>query len=504
MINTETGFWEPDLTPKQRRVYYDNHRCLLVSGPRKSGKTIGNCNKIVKHLWYTDYNGQGAHGVMIAKTQKSAKQGGTWEDLLNTVQEWVNADIGLQFTSRDGNGKPGPKTDNIDRTLYFTIRNYYGHDAKMCLFSLDYDEDVISKLSSTRFSLIYFPELMNFKIRKVFSAARMQLRMKGWPRELHLLLADTNPADEGMESWIYKVWYEERIMENPPYPDVQKDLGLVEIFLDDNPYITQADKDEIMDECKADPELYERWVNGRWVAGGLAERVFGKVFKPEIHCLGDVSAPDPENWQILLPSEHCVQLWGGIDLGEVNHGGAILEKVILPSGTEYWQILAELIYINEEISIAQYVAEFMELMDEFERLIGHKVEWTFWSDSDAINQFKAAIDGVPARQVYNESGGRIELLPVVKGPNSVMIGANLIKNLLLTHRLFVSRRCQKIIEMFRELRRSSKPNEFVRRTGNKYKHPFDAVRYPISMETAWDEQYGSTPQIGSGLVSVRK
>jgi len=84
------GNWYPNIFPKQIQIYNDFHRYVLVSGPRKSGKTTGCIHKIARHLWETPY--PYARVGMFCKLMKTAKEGGVWDDLTKIVMpEWLNS-----------------------------------------------------------------------------------------------------------------------------------------------------------------------------------------------------------------------------------------------------------------------------------------------------------------------------------------------------------------------------------------------------------------------------
>jgi hypothetical protein len=50
MIDNQ-GHWAPDLSPKGYEVLNDYSRFLMLSGCRKSSKTINSCAKICRHMW---------------------------------------------------------------------------------------------------------------------------------------------------------------------------------------------------------------------------------------------------------------------------------------------------------------------------------------------------------------------------------------------------------------------------------------------------------------------
>lgn len=521
-VDSATNCWVPSLFPKQFEVFNSSARYLLVSGPRKSGKTIAALHRVVRHLWTVD----GARVALFAKTMKSAKDGGVWSDLVKIVlPEWFEADIGMEFTSKDGAGNPGPKMDNLTKTTFFKVSNYHGGQSELFLFSLDHDEEVEAKVKSLRFSMIYFSELANFYNRLVFAVSMPQLRMENARppirREDHQWIADTNPSDEGEESWIYKIWYQDRVLDLDTYTDedfetkfrqkkedfrsYQDNIELVEIFCRDNPYYTKQDEIEIKSLCNYDNDLYDRYVNGLWHAGGNQERHFADAFNSSVHVVGNLESHDEKEWETIIPTQGCVELVTGWDLGDVHCSAHIVETILPPQGLKgqnlstTFNVLDELVVVDERVSMEEFVDRILEMMDNLERIIGHKVSWRHWSDSSSLNKYKAQIGGMESMLIYQLSDGRINLTGVPREPGSVRHRVKLLKRLLLSNRLCISAQCKSTIRMFKELRTDKR--DFIKRSNNPHKHPFDSLSYCLQMECV-NELESWRPQVASrgGLI----
>ena len=203
------GFWLPDLFGAQWQQFNARSCYALASGPSLSGKTIGWLHAIIRHL----YDTPGARFAMFSKTLKTAKIAGTWEDINKLVMpEWIASGIGVEYTTKTNSGNPGPKIDGSTRTPFFSIRNRHGGESSCYLFSLDYVEDIEDMIKEMRFSGVYFSELDKFTSRKVLSITLGRLRMPHLKFDEHLWIADTNPSEEREKSWIYEVWYQERVM----------------------------------------------------------------------------------------------------------------------------------------------------------------------------------------------------------------------------------------------------------------------------------------------------
>lgn len=446
-------------------------------------------------MWETD----GARVALFSKTIKSAKVGGVWEDLVRyAVPEWIEAnlegarsDITFKYTVE-------PKVDGSTRTSLFKIQNYWGSESEIYLFSLDFDGEVAEKVKGTRFSMMWFSELTNFDDRAVYTISKQQLRMPHLRPEQHMWIADTNPSEDGEENWIYQLWYIERLLKEPPehlqgegeraaFKLMQSQMDLIEIMLEDNPYITREQKQQVMADHIYDRDLYERAVNGKWVSGTSKDRLFSDCYKPALHRVGDVESVREEEWEVALPSENCFELITGWDLGETSHSAHILEKI--GSGDQiHWVVLDELVIINERMGIKEFVDIFMGMMAWMEKAVaasGNKrqIAWRHYSD-DSVNKYRSAIDDYERNVVWKASKEKIELEGVPKPDGSIMARIYLLRRLLHDRRIHISAQCTRTHDMLRRARKGRARTEpFLR---DQHKHPFDSLTYPIIMESSYD------------------
>lgn len=509
------GSWYPDLFDRQLEVFNSRARALLVCGPRKSGKTWAVLHKVVRHLWETP----GARVAMFSKTLKNSKQGGTWDDLHKIVlPEWIDARIGLQYTTNNNEGHPGWKTDGTTRTPYFKIRNMHGGESELMLFSLDNDDDIEDKIKEQRFSLIYFSELTKFESRKVLTIALPQLRMPHLRMEQQQWIADTNPGEEGDLSWIYQVWYVERTlsyedyckrqgekpkMEEQTWLSFQRRLQLIEIRPEENPHLPNEELEELKATYAYDEGLSARYVEGKWVYGdGDSSRHFRGAFNLKVHVVGDNSSPNKEEWEYLNVSPMSTEIITGWDLGDTNHAVAFIDKILVRGLKPYFSIVDEFVSIKENLSIADGTQEIMEMLEELEAAAGRKFDTDrAWSDRSSIEKYSATADTYPYLEVLAASGERFFLRGVPKAAGSVRIRVRLVKMLLSDKRLLVSRHCVNTIKMFQHLKKGDK--EFVVQDENK--HIFDAISYALLMECAEELENSSrlNPERRSIDVSIR-
>lgn len=502
------GRWYPKLfAPKQVEVFNTRARALLVHGPRLSGKTIAVLHRVVRHLWETPR----ARVAMFARTIKSSKDGGSWALLHDVVlREWFEANIGMRYTSSKGKGEFGYKVDGSTRTLFFRVSNCHGGESELLLFSLDYDNDVEAKLKEMQFSMIYFSELDKFGDRRVLTVALPSLRMNHLRFEDQMWIADTNPSEEGPESWIYKVFLKERLMTYEEFADYQKrqelpvldaedfkafygQLDEIQILPADNPYVDARQLQEVRVACGSDAGLHARHVEGKWVwGGGDASRHFRAIFRRNVHVLGDASSMDEREWQLALPSPTCFELVTGWDLGDVNHAAAILDSTLI-SNRLHFTILDELVSIGHEVSNEAFTFEMMELVNKLEQVAGRSLRLDrAWSDRSSIERYSASSDTFPHLQVYAASGNRIFLQGAPKGKESVRLRVRIVKELLSHGRLKVSAHCLQAISMFENLRKGKSSLDYV--IGDE-RHIFDALSYALMMELK--EEYELRPVAGS-------
>lgn len=512
MPKDAAGLWYPDLWHRQLDVFNCYARILLLSGPSLSGKTHVSLHRIARHLWETP----GAQVAMFSKLLKNAKDGGTWRIMHKQIlPEWINAKIGFRYTTKTAEGEPGPKVDGQTRTPYFRIRNAYGGESECMLFSLDHDDDIEDKIKEQSFSLIYFSELDKFRDRKVLSISLPRLRMPHLKYEQQMWIADTNPSDEGEESWIYETWflmtrmktYEEYLayakkraqlaMSAEAFWQLKEGLALFQFTPRENPKVDPRQLVELESAYAYDQGLYERYVNGAWIYGdGDSSLHFKNLFKESVHVLGNTSDPDESKWEIINPRADSIELITGWDLGETNHAFAAIDESI-QNGRIHFAVVDELVSIKKEVSIEAFTEGAMELIEDMEAHVNHQLNLEkSWSDRSSIEKYSATADTFPHKQVYAASRERIFLRGTPKGPGSVKTRVRLLKQLLAQNRIKVSAHCHHTIRMLKELKKGTNVLNYV--VPDENKHIFDALTYALMMECAEELN-----EVGKGIVGKR-
>lgn len=485
-----------------------------MCGARLSGKTWATLHKIARHLWDTP----DASVAMFSKTMKNSKEGGTWEMLHKVIlKEWIKGGFGFNYTTINNEGYPGWKVDGTTRTPYFRVRNRFGGESECRLFSLDVVEDIDEKIKEQSFSMIYFSELDKFDSRKVLSVCTPCLRMPHLSFDQQQWIADTNPSEEGENSWIYDVWYRERVMSYDEYKEYcivrglelvpeetfksfQTGLELIEITPEQNPRLDPRKLEELKMSCAYDPGLYARHVQSKWVYGdGDQSRHFRTFFKPDLHVLGNCSSMNDDDWEYILPTPNCIELATGWDPGDT-HQAAVLAEVLLLGGRKHFSFLDELESHNQQLSLEDFTSEFMEIVEDLERTMGKTYMLDrSWTDISAIQKYSASADTFPYLQIEAAAKGRIVLRGAVSrgsaGTVNVKVRVKLLKQLLVQGRVKISANCVGLQRMLRDLKKGRSRLDFV--VPNVDKHLFDAMTYLLIMECA-EEFLDNESQLSTG------
>lgn len=512
------GAWVPDFTNGDKvnwtglQAYLCNKRTQLYTGPRFSTKSLSVCNRLAKHGVMDVPN---ARILMFAKTMKTAIRGGIWSDLTeNIIPRWIDAGVGVKY-------KVEPKVDGATRMHYCSITNPHGFVSEYQMSSLEYCPDIEQILKSKRFSCIYFSELDTFDDAIVFQISQGQLRHmlpngKDLPYDRHLWISDTNPAEEGEDSWIYKKFWIDRLAETPPKGVVapediaawqlqKENMAVHEFTLDDNVWW-----DEPRKRAEVSPfigtSLYDRYVKGSWKASS-EKALFGQVFKPEIHIIGEPPASGGDH-QYLLPTDDCVELVTGWDLGtSINHSAHICQvyRPDLFEKPQFWY-LDELVSTGRQLTLEEFTGGFIELMDfwedYFKRKHNRQIRWMHWSDNSAF-VFRSASKRAEAADhliVRNSSAGRIILRAAPKFAGSVKQRLNMMANALAEDRMFLSTKCPRLIEAVKLARRGDTKAEPI--VKDRHTHSIDSASYIIIAETADAVSGGQAPRSGSSLVTL--
>lgn len=515
------GRFRPEASPKQDelRELCRRKRFVLANGPRFSGKTIGALGAVCEHAWNTS---PGNIGV-ITVSQTVGKDSGIWNDLTRIfIPEWIAGDFGFDwvrepYTSQTSK-KPTCEVTNyksldVNTTglspddKWRTLRTA-GATTEIQLESLKVESEVEERFKPRRYSMLYVPELTTFHNRKTFNTWTECLRMIGLPEHKHLFLADSNPPDD--ESWwIHDLWWDlvdaDEATLNPTdfgfpedAPEAMQDLialkrGLarIDITVEDNPYASPEHVRLLRAKYADNDEMYRRYILGecvRTTEGSL----FYKVFRPNIHVVGEGIAKGGGEPEILVPEPTTYQLSTGHDPGGTNYGSCIVERFIPDkklcpkyNGHAVFKVLDELVVIGGDYNLYDFIESFIEKMDFWENQMDRvgNVEWLHWADRSVYDMRVPFVDRLWATEIMIASGNRLPFVAAARGKGSIQVRIDLLRRLLYEERIFISAQCTNIIAMIKSIKRGTTAAGGIQR-GSVHKHAFDALTYLLASECA--------------------
>ena len=505
-----------------------NKKFVLFSGPRFSSKTCCAIACVCDHAWNTD----GANAVIVSVSQSAGMESGVWEDLTNsTIPQYISAQ---EEQLGPGNGMrwvKKPYIASVSKKPACMVSNKFGTSSRIQLESLKYEHEVEERFKAKRYSMMYIPELSNFRKRKTFDIWAESLRMLHLREDQHLFLADTNPADDGEDSWIYILWYVVRTTEYEEYLTLcgerglpklpektfkafRNSLGLMEFMIEDNIFASPERVDELIARYSHDMDLYNRYIKGIWVKA-TTDALFASVFRSGVHVIGEVGTtgnPDP---MILMPEDSCFELITGWDPGSSSNSAAVIIEKFFKVNDQgrtvaCFKILDELCVIDEEHTIDDFTERFVEKMRWWEERCGRQFIWRHWSDRSVFDMKEPRENRYYHQLIHAASGGLVTLVAADRGPGSVRQRVDLMKRLMFEDRIFFSAdRCSNAVTMCKSIRRGPGELSTIQKA-SPYKHVFDAIMYGVASE-CYDElssmvldmlkQSRKTHQ--NGVVSVR-
>lgn len=488
-VYSKEGYWLPPICMKQYSVFDDQHRFLLVTGPVLTGKTVGIEHKVLRHA----YDNPGARIGVFAKTTKTGKSGGPWQHLTEVIIPiWEKAGIGFRLVQR-------PKVTGDTRQNMFVVQSRFGPPSEVLLHSLEYAPEAEEKLKSTSYSMIWFSEVDQIAPmsgphpdrddREVFVTAQARLRMENVPYEAHQIIMDCNPPEDGEDHWLHDIFWKERERKDHPDPEYQKQIGLIEFQIADNPFLDPRMVSNIKNQFSFRQSLYERFVEGKWRRDNSGGH-FSEMFKPEIHVLGKVQCPEDQR-EVIVPTPAVKVMLTGLDLGDKNNAFVIAEKLETVENDKRvikFAILDELLITGREMPLRVFVEGMMEMIAKWEKFClekyNRKIQWRHWSD-EAAWRYRQVAEAMDYLLVRNLSGGKINLKPAPKYKGSIRDRVQLLQQLLFENRIYFSAQLDECITMLKVLRKGNTVADYAappRRT-----HIFDALTYMLQSEAPVDE-----------------
>ncbi len=514
----------------------------LFSGPRYSLKTVCNLVGTCDHAWRTPQ----ADIAAITVSQSAGLESGIWDQLVDGI-------LPRYMLMDQGNGQrmewvKKPYTSTVSKKPACIVTNAYGGQSRIQLESLKDEREVERRFKSKNYTMIYVPELSNFKQRKTFDIWGESLRAMHLRDDQFQFAADTNPADDGDESWIYHLWFVTRTQTYEEYCTFQAErglvilperafqvlkdsLGLLEFEIADNIFASEQRIDELTARYAHDKDLYDRYIRGLWVKASTGA-LFAQHFRENHHVAGELETPGNPDPLMLVPQEQTRVLYTTIDPGSsANSAGFIFDKVVIqpPNGRAQAPVfvaLDEVAIIGEDHTLEDFTIKLCERMFWWEQSMGRIYEWKDYSDRSVFEQrdqsskkyYHQLIFEISARfweKKFQETGieqyrvRRISLQGADRGAGTLQLRVDLAKRLFFENRILISKtRCPNLIMTFKALPPRKEGGD-VPPTSHKLKHAFDGWMYGVS-EESYDEVASAvarTIKMGrrsqeSGLVSV--
>lgn len=483
-------YWAPSLGPSQQRLFDSKARFVLAEGERFSGKTYGILHKIAKHCW----EHVNAHVLIVVGVKRQATAGGSWHKLLTDVlPEWKRNLDGFDHSDQK---------QNTEKDLFVWVSNKHGGWSMVQLISIPHGASLAARIRGIEASLIFVDELVGIGGPEYFEALVQQLgRRPGIPVEEQQYFAATNP--DGPSHWVYK-----RFHETPRHPETKEwnpKYDWFHIPISENPTpAAKAYYQNVLEAVRNDPVEYERMILGKWVDRPSGEALFATYFIPEIHQRGD-----RKKGTGLIPKAGF-PLTLGYDLGDRNHSVVFLQERVTAEKT-VWLVLDELVYTDSNVSYDMLVPELLTKMEGWCEITDHN--YAFWhvSDKSAFDRFRAATGSYDHRQIEQISRDQlakhparyphikrpVKLIECPKPPGSVAARVKLLIAMLQREELFISAKCERVIDMLRYLE-SEKDEPFSPRRC-KHLHVFDALMYPLFYNVMGGavraSDVGNTPQL---------
>lgn len=521
-VDPQTGLYHSATSPKQdelRRICQQK-KFVLANGCRLSTKTVGCLFCVADHAWLT----QPANIALITLTQNVGFDSGVWNDLTKTVLPAYMEDNGMEWVEE-------PYL-TVSKKPTCEVTNRFGGITTIQLESCQNEQEAEDRFKPRRYSMIYVPELSTFRKMKTYITWTECLRMIGLASDKHLLLACTNPSDEGEASFIYHLFFNVLDLPekdvDPAERPLRKHIARVDFTLDDNIFDSQDRKDELKAKYHHDHDLEARYIYGKWTTSS-EDALFHEVFREGVHVVGQKETPGNKNPETLVPSDECFELVTGWDPGGRNCAAGIAEKQMVKakflwpqlfkSGTippidpdesigfaglkstppakvamspdkefPIFKFLDELVLVAEDFRMEDFVEQFVEKMDFWENVMGKKgrVAWRHWSDRSAFEATVPFADRFWYEMIYEISGGRISLMAERGNRGAVSARVDLWRKMLWEQRLwFSAAKCPQLILMNKSIKKGATVGTVIQK-GSPWKHSFDWASYLTSSE-AYDE-----------------
>ena len=496
MENTETNHADDaviplTIAPKQlvAMEVCRKKKFTLLSGPRYSAKSVGALAIVCDHAWNTSH----AEIAITTVSQSVGLESGIWQQLVEGIlPKYMALGQGMTWIKK-------PHTSSVSKKPACIVGNKFGGKSKIQLESLKDEKEVEARFKSKNYSMMYVPELSNFQHRKTFDIWAESLRSLHLKENQYLFLADTNPADDGDESWIYHIWfvharqtYEEYVifqterglpaLPEPTFLSFKNALGLVEFEIADNIFASAERVAELTARYAHDQDLYDRYIRGLWVKAS-STALFARQFRENLHVIGELQTPGNPEPEIMVPEPNTWELSTSWDPGNsANSAAVIFETIVRPEGPAF-KILDEIVLVDTDHTIDEFTIRVLTQMLWWEQFMGRAYSWKHWSDRSVFDMREPQSNRYYHQLIHTASGGQITLEAADRGKGSVAQRVDLLRRLLFERRYLISRtRCPHLIQAIKSMP-AHKQDANAPSPKSQHKHIFDAATYGPASES---------------------
>lgn len=498
--------WRRKLNPIQQQAHDDPAIFKLLYGERGSGKSLGGISELVE-IAYLNPN---ALCLVLVLEVSIASDGGAWEKLvLEELPVWKHGNRHAENMWDGSKWVPNPKAgEYMDNGLgleyteskldvqtkkpFVWVQNYYGGWSKIMLISLPVDSHVTKKVKGKEPNGVFVDEAQTMESEGYFKYLAQQLGRRRRAKTKQRIIYGANP--DGPSHWLYKKFFIEPL--NEETGDWDHRFAKHHIPVSDNLANLPLNyySDYVLPAVKGDPTEYARMVEGKWVDRPAGRALFGHLFLPKVHVMGD-----RHKGRGLLPIQGHPIIWS-YDLGAAHTSLHTLQ--IVPDKDQVWKlVLDELNYVGDYIRYNELVPKILRRMLDWEIRMspsGHDelvpIKWMHISDNSAFNQYRAKDGSFDAWDIEeisrdfvlkNKTNPKwkglddrhiIKMIECPKGPHSIEARVRMLRDSLEEASIIISDVCVKTQDMLLRLEEDPKyhfkPNERSPLT-----HPFDSLTY---------------------------
>lgn len=497
---TKDTYWEPSLTPSQRKLFDSVTKYILTWSQKGSGKTIGCLHKLVKHC----YENADALSVILVRVRSMANMGGAWEKLQNNIlPEWKEG-LGLNYSE--------VRFDS-QHNEFLWIQNCHGGWSKAVLISAPHAHQLRERIRGYEPSFVFVDELTSCDSPEYFQAVTAQLGRRPFiDSDQQQYIAACNP--EGQSHWVYQKWFVQCFNEETGEWD--PDFENIFFPADENEKNLPGYLEGLKKIYRDDPIEAARMVGGEWIDRPSGEAIFREIWNPTVHVRPLTAEGNPHPYEWLMPHKEYPVLIG-LDPGAV-YNAFIFMQWLLIEGKMKWMIFDEIVTIKKRISYEDFIPMVMRRVKFWRDLAESKMRQIWISDNSAFNQYRAAqgsYDVLDIERIYEANRAKYGLEPLgkikqaPKFTGSKVARTRIGQRILGQDEIIVSTRCKHVQQMFMRLESEKQragepfdPEAALTPKRSDYIHTWDAMSYVWLLASLSPTALTPSPSSTQRLVSV--